>query len=220
MFLQLMLNFVLPFIILTRFSSEEYLGPIGAMLIALAFPIALEIANIYKRRKFSLVSIIAIVGILTTGAISLLGLSEGWLAVRRSVSYLAVPLLLVFSQVLKRPLIELALPHIIQMEKIHGAAKQRGTLGTLKKHIHFTSYLVSALFLAIAAASYILTRVIIKSPPGTVSFNEEYARLRLLSLPYTTLPLLVGIVVIIMYLLAMISRDTGLEPDELTVPKK
>ena len=217
--LQFIVNFAIPIFILTRFSSESQLGPIKSMLLALAFPVAFEIYNIHKRKKLSMLSIVAICGIVVTGAISLLGLSEGWLAIRRSVPYLAVALAVIVSILIKRPLLNLLLKHVIDMERVDAAARKNQTLHTLNQHINRTGYIVSTLFFITSIASYALTRIVITNNAGTSKFNEEYARLRLLSIPLITLPLLIGFVATIMYLLAKAENLTGLQTEELLKKK-
>lgn len=218
--MQLVINFVLPTVVLLGLSSESRLGPAKAMLLALAFPVAFELYSLSKRRKPSMLSIIAIVGILVTGAISLLGLSENWLAVRRSVPYIAVAIALLVSMLIKRPLLEWSLTQLLDMELIRAKAEQKKAWSELQKHIRTTGYLLVALLTAIGISAYILTLVVITAPTDTTAFNTEYVRLRLLSLPATTLPLLVGIVAILMYLLSNIEKLTGLKAEDLMKKKK
>ena len=217
--LQFIVNFAIPIFILTRFSSESRLGPIKSMLLALAFPVAFEIYNVYKRKKLSMLSVVAIGGIVVTGAISLLGLSEGWLAIRRSVPYFAVASAILVSIIIKRPLLNLLLPQMVDMDKVKAAARKNHTLPKLNQHINRTGYIVSAIFFIISVASYALTRIVITTNAGTSKFNEEYARLRLLSIPLTTLPLLIGFVTTIMYLLAKTEKLTGLQTEDLLKKK-
>ena len=185
------------------------------MLVALAFPVAYELYNVYKRKKISALSVIAIGGIFVTGIISLLGLSEGWLAVRRSVPYLAIAVALLISMRLKKSLLHLLLPQILDMDKIKSAAKERRNAKELNAHINKAGYILALLFIIEGVASYILTRTVITAETGTSLFNTEYARLRILALPFTTLPLLLGLAGAIMYLLSKIEKLTGIEPDQL-----
>jgi hypothetical protein len=218
--LQFVVNFAIPIIILTRFSSESSLGPIKAMLLALAFPVAFEIHNVYKRKKLSLLSVIAIGGILVTGAISLLGLSEGWLAVRRSVPYFAVAVALAISIKINRSLLNALLPQMIDMDKVRTSANKKRAVPQLNQQIARSGYILSFVFVIVGVISYILTRIVITSETGTSSFNSEYARLRILSLPFITLPLLVGLAGTIMYLFAKIEKLTGLKSEDLLKKKR
>jgi hypothetical protein len=217
--LQLVVNFVIPIYILTKFSSVNALGPTKAMLIALAFPVAYEIVSIRKSRKPSIMSLISIGGILVTGVISLFGLSEGWLAVRRSLPYLAGSIAIIVSIRIKRPLIGYMLPHMLDMDRIHTAAKKAKSSTELTRVITVAGYLSGALLGAITVVSYALTRVVITAATNTEVFNQEYAKLRIVSLPAVSLPLIMGFVAIIMYLLTRIEKLTGIDGEELLKKK-
>jgi intracellular septation protein A len=212
---QFVINFVIPLVILTRFSDESQLGATRGLLLALAFPVVYELYNVRKRRKLSVVSALAIGGILVTGAIGLLGLSEGWLAVRRSVPYFAMSLAVLISIGLKRPLLSLLLPHILDMKKVGAAAKKKQMSDVLAMLIQRAGLLLSGVLLAIGMISFALTKIVIMSEVGTSGFNQEYARLRLWSLAATTLPLFIGMTGVIFYLARSIEKLTGLDIDDL-----
>lgn len=212
---QLVFNFVIPIFILMRFSSASSLGPIKAMLLALAFPVAFELRSIYVRHKVSVLSLVSIGGIFVTGAISLLGLSEGWLAIRRSLPYFAISLALLIAMAFRYPLVDMLLARALHMDKAKAAAEKNHNNRQLKKTIRNAALSFVLLFLAIGISSYILTLVTISAPPKTELFNSQYARLRILALPFTTLPTFVGITGIFLYLVFRIEKLTGIESTEL-----
>lgn len=213
--LQLLVTFVIPIFILTRYSGEGALGPVYGLLLALAFPVGLELYGVYKRRRIGMLPLLAIGGILVTGAIGLLGLSEDWLALRRGMPYAAGALLLLGSMAIRQPLLDTLLPYVLDMEKVDGAVKTRAGRLRLQAVTVRASYMLVALLFALAAASYILTLIVIVSPTGTPGFNLEYARLRLISLPAITLPLVTGITGILYYLAESITKVTKLEFDDI-----
>ncbi len=217
--IQFIVSFAIPLIILTRFSSDSHLGPSKALLLALAFPILYEIYSIRIRRKVSMFSVLAVGGIIVTGAISLLGLSEGWLAIRRSVPYFAVTAALLISVRIKHPIVNAVLPQVLDMEKIMAVAKKNRSLPKIEHAIQVTSHVASGIFFVIGIVSYVLTRIIIMSPTNTAGFNEEYARLRVLSIPIITVPLIIGIVIAITYLTGRIEKLTDLKTEELLKKK-
>ena len=88
--LSILLNIVVPVIILTRFSSDEWLGPMYGLVVALAFPLAYGIFDYSRRRTLNFIPIVGVVGILLTGGIGLLKLDPMWIAVKEG----AVPLVI------------------------------------------------------------------------------------------------------------------------------
>lgn len=212
---QAVFTFVVPIIILTKFSSESQLGPVKGFLLALSFPVIYEIYSIQKRKKLSVLSAVAIIGILATGAVSLLGLSEDWLAVRRSVPYLLMALALLISIIIKHPIVDIVLKQILDTESINAAAKKKNNYEQLRSKIAIAGYILCGVLFAIAIGTYVMTKVVILSPTDTAAFNEEYARLRILSLPFITAPLLISITGIIVYLVQSLEKLTGLKAEEL-----
>lgn len=218
--MQFIVSFVLPTIVLLRFSGDDQLGPVMAMVVALLFPVAYELYSVSRKRKPSMLSLVAIGGILLTGAISVLGLSENWLAVRRSAIYILAALVLAGSVIIKRPLIDLALVRILDIERVRTEAAKRGTTAELHKRIAVSTYAFIIFLTLLGISSYVLTLLVITAPTDTAQFNSEYVRLRVLSLPYTTLPFFVGLIAILMYLLSGIEKLTGLSAEDLLHKKK
>jgi hypothetical protein len=217
---QLLVNFVIPIIVLTKFSGEDQLGPVGALLVSLALPVGFELYSISKRRKFSYLSLLAIGGLLVTGLVALLELSEQWLAVRRAVPYLFAAAAVLVSFWIKRSLIMALLAQLLDLPRTEELAKGRKQLPALHRHFRNATYLTALLCVALAVISYVLTLHVIDGAPGSAAFNEDYARLRIMSLPAVTLPMFVGVVGIFFYVMTAVERATGVEADTLLKKKK
>ncbi len=213
--LQLVVSFIIPIIILSRFSNDSSLGPTYSLLLALAFPIAYELYSYKKTKKPSLLSALAIGGILVTGVVTLLGLSEGWLAIRRSIPYIAVGTALLISIFIKRPLLPAVLPSLLDMDRVNEVIVRKHLQSLFNKKLNFIGYMLTALLFLVAVVSYVLTTAIITSQTGSTLFNVEYAKLRLLSILFVTLPLVIGITAISVYLMKVIEKLTGIDVEEL-----
>ena len=208
---QALFNFVIPIVILTKYSGASSLGPVTALLTALTFPVVFELHSIYVRHKLSVVSIFSIGGIIVTGAISLLGLSEGWLALRRSLPYFVVSLALLIAIAFQYPLIDKILGQLLLLDKAKAAALKRKNDKAMEAAIKNTGISIVILFLLIGISSYILTRIIINAPAKTEAFNKQYAELRILALACTTLPIFVGLTAIFVKLVLKIEKLTSLK---------
>lgn len=217
---QLVGGFVIPTIILLMLSSASKLGPIGAMLLALAFPVALELYGLAVKRKPSLMSIVAIVGILLIGLISVLGLSKDWLAVRRSAIY-AVGAAALFIIARFRPaLIEKGLDRILEMEGVRSATRKNKTEAQLLRYTVNASYVLVIILAFIAIASYILTIVFITAPTGSSEFNAQYAELRILSIFAITAPFIIAVTATLIYLINKFEKLTGISAEDLIKKKR
>lgn len=216
---QLVVGFLIPTVILLYFSDESRLGPLWAMVAALILPLALEVYSLRIRRKPSYMSLLAIGGILIIGAISILGLSETWLALRRSIIYPVGAFGLVLALRYKHDLIDRALATVINMDVVYKAAKKNGTKELLARHIDKTVYAFAIFLLLVGVLSYLFTIFFITAPTGTSEFNAQYAQLRVASLLVVTLPFLVGTLGLLIYLATGVEKLTGLKTEELLKKK-
>lgn len=218
MYTQLVFGFVLPTIVLLYLSDESKLGPLWGMVVALAFPFAVEIISLLTRRKVSYLSIAAIVGILLIGMISVLGLSEEWLAARRSAIYIIGAVVLGVLLKFRYDLIEKGLATILDMAAIRKGI-QSDADAKFRRLITMTVAGYAVLLFVLGVWTYALTLVFITAPTNSSEFNAQYAELRLLSLPLVSLPLLVGATGLLMNLLIKLERITGLSLEQLMKKK-
>lgn len=213
--IQLFVGFVIPTIILLAFSDSSKLGPLWAMIVALAFPVSLELYGLARRRKPSLMSIAAIVGILLIGLISVLGLSKDWLAVRRSALYAVGAVALFIIVRFKPALIERGLDRVLEMEGVRTASRKNKTEAQLLRYSVKVGYILSIVLAVIAIASYVLTIVFITAPTGSSEFNKQYAELRVLSIFVITVPFLIAVTGVFVYLINKFEKLTGIRAEDL-----
>ncbi|MES2876071.1 MAG: hypothetical protein V4678_01235 [Patescibacteria group bacterium] len=218
--IQFMAGFVIPTIILLTLSDESKLGPLLGMALSLAFPVTVELYALLTGRKQSLISLFAIIGILLIGAISLFGLSEEWLAARRAAIYAIAAFGLIVVARFRPRLIDAGLGRLFDMSVVMAAAHRRQREDELRRTTTMAVYILAFVLLAVAIWSYILTLIVITAPTGSSAFNAEYAQLRILSLPFVTLPLMVATVGLVMYVFSRLERLTGIETEQLLKKKR
>jgi hypothetical protein len=205
------LNFVLPAIILTRFSGEDALGPVNALLLALAFPLMYGLYDFYLRRSLNAFSALGFVGIALTGGIGLLRLDPRWIAVKEAAIPLLIGLAVIASIVTKSSFVRNILMGALDEEKVDEALKARGNEAALTRRLVQASYIFAGSFFLSAALNYVLARLIVVSPPGTSAFNEELGRMTALSFPVITVPVLFVVAFDVYYLVSGITKLTGLD---------
>lgn len=217
---QLVVSFVIPTIILLYFSGSSQLGPLGAMSLALAFPVALELYGLVRKRKPSALAIASIIGIILIGLISVLGLSKDWLAIRRSALYGMSAIALVCIIRFKPAWIISGLDRILEMEGVREASRKNNTEAQLLRHTVRAGYVLALVLAIVAITSYILTIVYITAPTGSSDFNAQYAELRILSLFVVTVPFMIAIVGVLMYLIGKFEKLTGISAENLIKKQK
>jgi len=216
-FTNLLFNILLPVIILTRFSSDAYLGPVWGIVVALAFPIGYGLWEMRQTKKVNTFSVIGVISVFLTGGISLLQLDPKYIAIKEA----AVPALLgvavLVSQYTRFPLVRTLIfnAQLFAMDKVQQALAERGTAQILERRLRLVTYIITASFMLSAVLNYLLAKLIVVSQPGTTAFSEELGKMTLWSYPIIALPSTVILMGAIFYLLNQLRKLTGLDMEEL-----
>ena len=210
-------NIVIPTIILSKLSGNDYLGPVWSVVVALAFPVAYGIRDYLRARKPNFFSILGVISVLLTGGMSLLKLPPHYIAIKDA----AVPALLgiaaLASAFTRYPLIRTFLynDQILKLDKVHAALEQHNATAEFERHLQIATYLVAGSFFLSSVLNYILAKIILVSPPGSVELAEELGKMTALSFPVIALPCTLVLAGTMYYLLNNIQKLTRLTLDEI-----
>lgn len=215
--LNLAFNIVIPTLILTRMSGEERLGTTLALVVALAFPLVYGGAYLLKRRRINFFSALGIVSILLTGAIGLLALNPGLVAIKEAAIPAIFGVATLVSLKTRWPVVRTLIYNdtVMDIEKVSVALVRTGNHSRFERHLKLVSWLIAASFFLSAALNYLLASMIVQSAPGTTAFNEELGRMTALSFPVIALPATIIMVGAVFYLFRGIRQLTGLTLDDI-----
>ena len=214
------LNIAVPVIILTWFSDEGRLGPVLALVIALAFPLAYGLYDFGVRGGFNFYSAIGFVSVLLTGGIGLLKLPVELLAIKEAAVPLLVAVAVLGSLRTKYPIVKIVLHKIIDEETVYKSLHENNRVKVYESRILNTTYLILFGLLTSAVLNYFLARLVVVSKPGTVEFNTELGRMTALSFPVITLPSMTILAIALYYLVSGIIKETGLSIEEIVKAAK
>lgn len=219
--LDLVFNVVLPSLILTKLSDPARLGQMNAFLLAMAFPIIYGIIDFAKKKNVNWLSGLGFVNVLLTGGLGLMKLDGIWFAVKEAAVPLVIGLAVLVSIKFK-PLVKVLIYNdkIIDVEKVDFALDSKNAHQEFNKLLINTSYLLSASFFLSAILNFFLAVYILKSPSGTVEFNQELGKMNALSFPVIMLPCTVVMMFTVWMLINGIKRITGLELEEVLKVKE
>lgn len=215
--LNILFSIVIPAVILSKFSTPEYLGVLPGFLVALAFPIGWSIYELIIKKSVGFIAIIGFVSILLTGIIGVLEIPTQWLAVKEAAVPLLIGLAVLISQYTKYPLIEKIIynDQLLKLSLIEERLQANGTTQQVKTIMRNATWMVAASFLVSAILNFCLTKYIVVSPAGTEAFNEELGKLTALSYPIIALPSTLVMVVALWYLIKQLKKATGLSMEEM-----
>jgi len=210
--LELGITVVLPAIVLMQLSSAQRLGPAGALVLALAFPIGWGLREAFTRRKVSPMAVLGVVSTLLTGGIGLLKVDPYWLAVKEAAVPGLIGVAVLGSNWTRWPLIRIFVfnRQIFDVDRIESALASRGTTVPFVLRLRRGTLFLAATFFFSAVMNYVLARWVVTSPAGTEAFNEELGRLTLLSYPVIALPSMLMMMVLMWWLARGARELTGM----------
>jgi hypothetical protein len=219
--LSLVINIAIPAIILMKFSGENHLGPVAGLLAALSFPLVYGIIDFWRRSSFNFISALGFVSILLTGGIGLLQLDPQWIAVKEAAVPGIIGLAVMISIKTRHPIVRALMYNdkIIDIPAVEAALEQHGTRNDFDKSLVTASWLLAASFFVSSVLNFVLARVIVRSDPGTVAFNEELGRMTALSYPVIVIPSMAVMMVALWYLFRSIKRLTHMDLEEIFHPR-
>ena len=211
--LEIGITIIVPAVVLMQLSSPERLGSVGALLLALAFPLGWGIWDGVRRRKLNWLSVLGVVSTLLTGGIGLLKLDARWLAVKEAAVPTLIGLAVLGSMWTKAPLIRLLVfnANLFDVPKVEQALVQRSNQAAFETRLRQGTMLLAATFFFSGVANYLLARWVVTSPAGTEAFNQELGRLTLLSYPFIAVPSMVMMMALMFWLAQGAKRLTGLD---------
>ncbi len=211
--LEIGITVLLPAFILMKLSSPERLGTLGALLLALAFPLSWGLWDGLRRRKLNWFSVLGVVSTLLTGGIGLLKLDAQWLAVKEAAVPGLIGLAVLGSNFTKSPLIRVLVfnAQLFDLEKVnHALAAKRNTV-PFELRLRTGTFLLAGTFFFSAAANYLLARYVVDAQAGSEAFNEQLGRLTLLSYPVIAIPSMLMMMGLMFWLARGAKQLTGLD---------
>lgn len=218
----LLFNIVLPTVILTKLSGDDYLGTTNAILVALAFPIAYGIRDAVRTSKVNLFSVLGVFSIALTGGISLLGLDPKYLAIKEAAVPSIFGLATIISMRTPYPLVKTFIYNdkLLDTEAISQALSRLGNLSRFEQLLKNASWQVAGSFFLSATLNYILAITLVTAHPGSVEYNQQLGKMTALSFPVIAVPATLVMMASMFYLFRGITRLTGLKFEDIVRHKE
>ncbi|TDJ06166.1 MAG: MFS transporter [Deltaproteobacteria bacterium] len=215
--LNLLFNIIIPVLILSKWSDQAHLGPVGGLIIALAFPVAYGTWDLMSKKKWNFVSILGVVSVLLTGGLALLKLDGFWFAVKEAAIPSIIGLGVLFTARSKYNLVRMLIlnPKLIKVEVLDEIIKENHAEVKFEKLVVRTTYFFVFSFVVSAVLNFVLAIVILKSPAGTPEFNAELGKMTALSFPVIMVPSMIILVFSMWYLLKGITKMTGVHYNDI-----
>ncbi len=217
LWLNLGFNAAAPALILTFLSAENRLGPAGALVTALLFPLGYGLWDLGRRRTWNLLSALGLIGTLVTGGLGLLKMSGFWFAVKEAALPVLLGLALPWSLRTRQPLVKTLLynDQVLHTARIAEALAARGAEARFQALLTWASWVLAGTLLVSAFINFLLAWWLLPAVSGTDEFNRQLAKLQLWSWPGTFVPMAAGMFYALFKLLKGLEELTGLRGNEL-----
>lgn len=217
MLANLAFNIIVPTLILTKLSSDDYLGPIYSIVIALSFPIGYGLHEYLQTKKTNFFSALGVFSVVMTGGMSLLQLDPEYIAIKEAAVPAIFGIVTLFSTRTKYPLVRTFLfnKEILQIDKVKASLQAHNTERDFEHKLANASVMIAGSFFMSSGLNYVLAKVILVSEPGSVAFTEEIGKMTALSFPVIALPSTIVLFGVLFYLLHHIRQLTDLKTEDI-----
>lgn len=221
-FLNIIFNILLPVLILNKLS--KFIGPVAALVLALAFPLGYGAYDLIKRKKMNAFSVLGLLNVLLTGGLAVLGLSGFWFAVKEAAFPALVGCFVLGSAFTKKPFIETLFlnPSVMKVDVLEQKLAENGKQSEFHDHMRKATYWLSLSFVFSAICNFILARRIfinidptLTSDAQSLILNEQIADMTTWSMAIIMVPSILFLLGIFWYLMRGIKEFSGLSIDQL-----
>lgn len=213
----LLMNIVIPTLILTKLSTDEYLGATWGLVCALAFPISYGLRDFLVNKKLNVFSALGVVSVLLTGGLSLLKLPPEYFAIKEAAIPGILCIVTLVSIKTRYPLVKVFVYNdkVLKIEKVNAALAHYNTQAKFERTLTNASILIAASFFLSSVLNYVLAKIILVSEPGTAAFNSELGKMTALSYPVIAVPMMLIMMGTLFYVFRSIKQLTHLTLEDV-----
>jgi hypothetical protein len=186
--IELACTIALPTIVLV--FGGPALGPLGTLVVALAFPFGFALASIVREGRPSALSLLSLVSVLLTGGVGLLELDPGWFAVKEAAIPVLLGAVIAASAQTRACAVGVVLDRVLDSERTAAALARTGAGATYAAVTRRATWALGGLTALSGGASFALARWMVVAPSGTEAFNAQLGGYTLWSFLGVSLPVM------------------------------
>lgn len=217
----LVLTIVLPSLVLDQLSNPARLGPAGALIISLLFPVAFALWCWWKGSGWNLFSVLGFITILLSGGLGLMKLDAFWFAMKESIIPLALGAAFPVSCHLGKPLITALVlqPHIFNLRALESALNTSEKQTRYQRTLMRGSWLLGMAAIISSIGNFFLALWLLQGKePGGEAFVKGIGTLNWAGLIVIGIPLCAAMIAVFIWLIRQFQNVTGLDRADLMNP--
>ena len=220
--INLVCNIVIPTVVLMNLSTENRLGPLWALIVALIFPVGYGTYDLITRKKTNFLSILGFISVLLSGGLALAKVGSMGFAIKDALLPTILGLAVLLTLRSKQPLLRELLYNesIIDVPRVDAALAARGERDNFEALLRKSSIAIALTFIASAPINFALALYILRSPPGTPEFNAELGKMHWVAPLVIVVPMMAALMFVFNKLMNGIAQLSGLTQDEIFPERK
>lgn len=221
-FMNLGINILIPVLVLNKLSTK--LGPLNALLLALAFPLCYGAWDFAQKKKLNFFAAFGILNTLVTGGLAVLMMGGIWFSVKEAFFPFLIGIFVFFSASTTKPFIKTFFlnPALFNIPLIEGNLKATAKETEFDHHVRLSTKFLAASFFLSALLNFILAQTIfteidpaIPEIQRSVLLNEQIADMTWKSAIVIMVPSMIVLSLILWHLMSGIQKLTGLKLEEI-----
>ena len=209
-----LVNIAIPIAILLTLSPEDRLGPIPALLLAVAIPIIYGIRSLLRTRKVQPATIVGLISVLLTGMIGVFELDARYFAIKEGGIPITFGLIVLLSNWTSFPIVRMLADQVVVKARVEQALTQRDAHAAYRTHLTHAGIFWACILFVSGVIKFSLASWIVTSPTGTVAFNQDLARLEAIQIPTSMTFTMILMLVLCTFIIRGIGKITGLSYQE------
>ncbi len=219
--MNLIFNIALPVLILNK--GGPYIGSFYALLLAIFFPLAYGLLDLYRAHKINWISVLGLLNVLLTGGLALWGKTGMWFAFKEAAFPLLIGIFVWFSSYTPKPALSYFIlnPQAFNIDKMNqqldNETKKQAFDRLVRKSTQFLSlsFAVSAILNFVLAARVFGPIDTALAPEAQSQvLNEQIAQMTQWSFVVILVPSLVILLGIILHFSSQFKKITGTPLEE------
>jgi hypothetical protein len=208
-----------------------HVGPLPGMIIAVSLPLVYGIHHLFKTRKTNFFSILGVVSILLTGGIAIMAYKDNgavdaqapqWFALKEAAIPFVFGVTILASHWTKIPLIRVFLynPEFFDIPSIERCIKQKSAERPYNQLIFSGTLLLAGSFFVSMVMNYFLAMYFLRgNTHSQEDFNAGVAKLTGWGFAVIGIPMLIILGVIMWRFVSGLKKITGMQNDEILLPR-
>ncbi len=219
--INLIANVALPVFILNKLSAKS---PVGALVLALAFPLGYGLWSYIKTKKVNFISVLGLLNTLFTGGFALLQLEGLWFAVKEAAFPFLIGCFVLASSFRKEPFLKTMLLETgaLNSEEILKRTHEPKIRASLQKLFQKSTFFFSLTFFFSALLNFLLAyRIFTKIPVDLDEaakaslLNQQIAEMTWQGYVVIFVPSIVFFFLILFFFFRTLAKLTGMKFDDL-----